>query len=104
MIKHIVLLTLSEGISLKQINLILQKLVALKQELRIHSFASGNYSSPEGLNRGYNFAFIMEFLNSSDRDHYLSHPKHIEIAQNEILPLLADGINSALAFDFQATL
>ena len=64
------------------------------------SFSYGRNNSPENLDRGFNYGFVMEFRNEIDRDFYISHPDHQKIATNEILPLLEDGINSVIVLDF----
>ncbi|WP_253307459.1 MULTISPECIES: Dabb family protein [unclassified Rickettsia] len=102
MIKHIVLFKFAANVTDKQIEQALQKLGNLKNTYipQIKSFSFGKNSSPENLNKGFNYVFIMEFLNSKDRAEYLKHPDHIKIANEDIMPLTEDGINSVIVFDY----
>jgi len=74
---------------------------ALKELIpQIKYFSYGPNNSPEGLNRGCNFGFVMEFDNVEARQIYLDHPAHIYYANEKILPNLVDGVNSPVVFDY----
>ena len=60
-------------------------------------FASGPYSSPEGLNQGYTHGFLLTFSHAAARDAYLPHPEH-ERVKAAVIPYI-DGV---IAFDFEA--
>jgi len=64
---------------------------------------SGSYDSPEGLNKGFNRAFIMVFENTDARNAYLSNPEHQQVA-GKIIANLAGGLDGAVIFDFNAPL
>ena len=66
---------------------------------QIKSFSYGENNSPEGLSKNYNYGFTMQFLSSVDRDYYLSHPDHINIAK-QLVNLLINGLDSVLVFDY----
>ena len=102
MIKHIVFLQFKSGIDGKIINEALNKLGNLRYTSipQIVNFIYGENNSPEQLNKGFNYGFIMEFKNNNDREVYLSHPDHQNLASSEILPLLQDGFNSVVVLDF----
>lgn len=102
MIKHIVLLNFRSDIPRAKIIEALEMLGELQNSdiQQIISYSYGVNNSPENLSSGFNYGFIMTFDNVYDRDYYLEHPKHKEIAQKYILPLLTDGINSVLVFDY----
>lgn len=102
MIYHIVLLQVASHVSENNIRIAIENLGALRYHdiPEILSFSYGKNASPEDLHRNYNFGFTMTFANEDDRDAYLAHPEHIRIAKEQILPLLVDGVNSALAFDY----
>ena len=102
MIKHIVLLQFKSGIDSKIINEVLNKLGNLRYTSipQIEKFIYGENNSPEQLNKNFNYGFIMEFKSNYDRDVYLSHPDHQNLASIEILPLLQDGGNSVVVLDF----
>ncbi|MGX6959798.1 MAG: Dabb family protein [Rickettsia endosymbiont of Pentastiridius leporinus] len=103
MIKHIVLFKFAEAISENQIEQALAKLGDLKNTTipQIKSFSFGKDCSPENLNKGFNYAFIMEFLNEKDRKDYLNHHDHIRIASEDIMPLTEDGVNSVIVLDYK---
>ena len=64
------------------------------------SFSGGAYSSPEGINRGFNYGFSMDFRDAASRDRYLPSPEHVAIAQ-DIGPLLdGDFDDCVVAFDY----
>lgn len=102
MIKHIVLLNVRSDVHSTKIIKALEMLGELQNSeiQQIKSYSYGLNNSPESLSREFNYGFIMTFDNVEDRDYYLEHPRHKEISKNYILPLLTDGINSVLVFDY----
>ena len=40
----------------------------------------GHSSSPEGLENGYDYGFIVTFATAQARDTYLNHPSHLPVA------------------------
>ncbi len=103
MIKHIVFLQFKSSITEMTINQVLHKLGELRHSSipQIKSFSYGLNNSPEGLNKAFNYAFIMEFNDSNERNIYLEHADHQILAKTEVLPLLEDGINSVIVVDFE---
>lgn len=102
MIRHIVLLPFKESVSPKERLSILEELGKLKETIpEIHSFSSGKNNSPEGLSRGYEHGFVMEFKNTEDRSVYLKHPSHTKLAKEKVIPALKDGKNSPVVFDYE---
>lgn len=101
MIIHIVLLHVTSQIEQSAVSAILEELGGLRYTSipEIKAFSYGENCSPEGLARGYNYGFTMQFESKADRDHYLQHPEHINIAK-KIGLILESGIDSALAFDY----
>jgi hypothetical protein len=64
------------------------------------NFSGGPYSSPEGINRGFNYGFSMDFRDAAARDRYLPSPEHVAIAE-DIGPLLDGSFDDCVvAFDF----
>ena len=101
MIKHIVLFKFKPMISEDEIASVFQELGKLQIAIsQIRSYTWGKYSSNEGLNKGFNYCFVMEFASATDRDHYLAHPEHERVKNAIVLPALQDELNSVLAFDF----
>jgi hypothetical protein len=104
MIKHIVLLAFAPNISERKVGAALDKLGNLryKEIPQIISYSYGKNCSPEALDRGFNYVFVMEFVNLSDRDIYLKHPRHHQVATEDVLPLLSNGVNSVLVMDYSS--
>jgi len=81
---------------------LLAKLGQLRKPIpQILSFSGGICTSPENLHQGFVHGFTMDFANDTDRDIYLKHPQHKEVAEKDIVPLLEDGYNSVVVFDYQ---
>ncbi len=100
MIKHIVLLKFKDGIDKNAIKNTFALLQGLQTTIpQIKSFKYGQYESKEGLNHGFEYGFEIEFATAEDRDIYLYHPDHVVVA-GKIIPLLQDGTNSLIAFDY----
>ena len=102
MIKHIVLLELAEHVKSNDIDYFINKLLDLMKTSipQIKSISHGKSCSIEGFERGYNYAFIMEFETAKDRNFYIHHEVHKKIANENILPLLKNGVDSVLVYDF----
>ncbi len=60
----------------------------------------GDNSSPEGLDRGYLYGFVMDFEDTASRDAYLIHPAH-QAAAAELLALCEGGVDGVLVFDLE---
>lgn len=102
MIKHTVLLDFKSEFTADEINHMLNHMRELTHSIsEIKSFSCGAHCSPENLNRGFTHGFTMTFENKKDRDTYLHHDNHKEVAKQIIIPALKDGINSALVFDYE---
>jgi len=63
----------------------------------ILEYTYGPYSSPEGMNQGYEYAFVMVFADAAARNLYLDHPEHEKVKQT-YLPY----VESVIAFDYEA--
>ena len=101
MITHIVLLEVAEHIKQTNITHVMESLGNLRYTTipQIQEFSYGKNNSPENLNRNYNYAFSMKFVSPEDRDYYVSHPDHKQIA-GQLIDILVDGVNSVLVIDF----
>lgn len=60
----------------------------------ISRLAEGPSTSPEGLEQGFDYALVIDFTDALARDHYLSHPAHLPLAQQ-----LQSHSTSILVFD-----
>lgn len=96
-VQHMVLVKFKECAPAEARPRLMQWLTRIKDLLpgMLH-LGGGPYSSPEGLNLGYNFGVLITFTDAKTRDQYLFHPEH-EKLKSEFLPLL-DGV---VAFDFE---
>ncbi|MBW9062947.1 Dabb family protein [Rhizobium herbae] len=56
--------------------------------------------SPEGLGKGYNSGFIIDFADATARDTYLSHPEH-EKAGARIVAATEGGVDGVFVYDFE---
>lgn len=102
MIRHIVLLTFKDSMSPKESLDLIKELGKLQETIpEIVFFSCGINNSLEGLSRGYQHGFVMDFKNEEDRLVYLNDPKHIKIAKEKILPALEDGLKSVVVFDYK---
>lgn len=77
MVDHVVLLALREDVAepdLARFAALLEGLPAAIDGIR--SVRHGPSSSPEGLERGYTYGFVVGFVDEAARDRYLPHPAH----------------------------
>ncbi len=100
MIRHMVMVKLKPGTS-KEAQSLFDRFGAMVGSFDgLLSFSGGGYSSPEGINRGFNYGFSMDFRDAASRDRYLPSPEHVAIAQ-DIGPLLDGDFDSCVvAFDY----
>ncbi len=100
MLKHLVLLKLSEHLPEQTVNAIADGLADLKKTLPgIMSFSCGSYSGEGDRNKGYNYAFSMDFIDQEFLHEYLNHPKHLQV-KKLILQALAED-DGMLVFDYE---
>lgn len=60
----------------------------------ISRLVEGPSVSPEGLEQGFDYALIIDFVDSAARDDYLPHPAHLPVAEQ-----LGQHAESVLVFD-----
>lgn len=98
MIQHIVLLKLKPATTAAQKSALLEGLVALQRENKIagiESVVGGDNNSPEGKAHGFEWGFVMTFVDAAARDAYLPHPEHKALGKNLLRPIVDD----VLVFD-----
>lgn len=61
----------------------------------ILDFRSGLNNSPEGLNKGCTYGFILTFRSEIERDQYLIHPDH-----KAFVSLVKNHLSEVFVFDF----
>jgi hypothetical protein len=100
MIHHVVLLRIKPRTSKAVLDKTFAAIGAMKKHVKgLKSFEWGPYSSTEGLNKGFNYGFVMTFTTAKERDNYLVHPEH-EKVKAAVLKLLDGGLDGVIAFDF----
>jgi hypothetical protein len=96
-VKHIVLTRIKEGTSEDKIDQLFQEILDISEAIPgVEDYVSGPNCSPEGLNHGYNYGFVMTFADIDSRDGYLKHPD-----REKITAVLQPHIESNIIFDFE---
>ncbi|WP_342220413.1 Dabb family protein [Rickettsiella endosymbiont of Miltochrista miniata] len=96
-INHVVFLPFKETSKTVEINKSFELLTNLFNELPgISSFTYGKCHDSSNKN----YVFEMNFSDESKRDNYLTDKQHVEVA-HRIIPLLENGAESIIAFDYQ---
>lgn len=93
MIQHIVLLKLKAGTTDEQKHALLEGLIALQRENKIagiESVSGGDNNSPEGKTHGFDWGFVMTFVDGAARDAYLPHPEHVALGRTLLRPIADD--------------
>ena len=99
-VKHVVLMRFREDVPTAQIEALMDDLAALRETIPgLLDFSGGAYDSPEGLNKGFGYGFVVTFADAASRDGYLDHPDHERVKQ-KVLPLLDGGLEGVVAFDY----
>jgi Stress responsive A/B Barrel Domain len=98
MIKHVVLMKLSDAKSATEIITALKNLQS--QIPGIIQFSCGTNNSPEGLQRGFTHGFTVDFVDSAARDAYLPHPAHQKVGAM-IVAACKGGIDGVLVLDWE---
>ena len=99
-VKHIVLLKFKPETKAEVISDFFADLSALESGIpEMLSYEHGPYSSNEGLNQDFTHGFVMTFSSETARDHYLTHPKHLDIATG-VQQHLVQFPSGVIAFDF----
>ena len=77
MIDHVVLLALRADVTDVALARLEDLLAALPERIDgIESVRFGPSNSPEGLEQGYSYGFLITFADGHARDRYLPHPAH----------------------------
>jgi len=95
-IRHVVHFKFKADASKEQIAKIVEEFAALKSKIsQVETLEYGTNSSPEGLDKGFKYIWIVTFKNAADRDAYLVHPAH-----KAFVELLKPSLDEALVVDF----
>lgn len=96
MIRHILLIKFKSTAETNDINMLKASFKSMPSKVEgVHSVEWGLNDSPEGKNKGYTHAVVMNFVDNAGRDNYLSHPEHDEL-KKLFRPILEDIV----VFDF----
>jgi hypothetical protein len=99
MIRHCVFFRFRSGVSADERAEIYAGLDALVGQIDgLVSARFGPNVSPEGLAKGFNDGFIMDFVDEAARDRYLPHPAH-QAAGARLVAALEGGVDGLVVFD-----
>ncbi len=101
MIRHCVFVKLKADTSAEERAGLTADLAALKDA--IPGITAAHFSanvSPEGLGRGYNFGFVMDFVDAAARDAYLPHPAHGKAA-GRLVAATEGGVEGVFVYDLE---
>lgn len=101
MIRHCVFIRFQTTVVDAERQAILSDIAALQQLIPGYlTFTAGANVSPEGLGKGFNSGFIIDFADVAARDAYLVHPAH-EKAGGRIVAATEGGIEGVFVYDFE---
>ncbi|MBX3539094.1 MAG: Dabb family protein [Chelatococcus sp.] len=101
-VEHVVLVRFRPDVAKPQIDGVFAALEQLRHTIPgITRILTGPNSSPEGLGRGYNHLFIVDFASIAARDAYLKDPGHQAVAR-QLLSLADGGTDGLVVADLAA--
>lgn len=96
-ISHVVLVRWGADTSEPILESVRTRAQSLSQSIPgITKLIEGPSVSPEGLEGGYEYALVIDFVDSASRDRYLTHPAHLPLAE-----LLQANAASLVVFDVE---
>ena len=97
MIRHVVLIKPQPNLDPDLIEQARSGLEALPGQIPgIAAFAFGLNNSPEGMTKGFEIGFTIDFVDAAARDAYLPHPAH-----QAYIPSVGAIAADVLVFDFE---
>lgn len=91
-LRHVVCFQFKKEISQERQAQAIEDFLALKNLIpEIKKFEGGEDISVEGLNKGFTHCYVLTFESEADRDSYIPHPAHIQLAEKN-KPLMSDLI------------
>ena len=98
MIRHIILIKFKATIAVEEIKSLQAKFESMPSKIEgVHSVEWGLNNSPEGKNKGYTYAVLMNFVDNAGRDNYLPHPEH-----DKLKTLFSPMLEDLVVFDYTA--
>ncbi len=90
-VDHLVLIKLKTDATRKQIDDLTGALLSLKDEVPgIIDIGAGVNNSPEGQDKGHNYALFVRLKDAATRDAYLIDPRHQSVVVEYAVPILED--------------
>ena len=90
MIRHILLIKFKATAKTNEINKLKASFESMPAKVEgVDSVEWGLNDSPEGKNKGYTHAVMMNFVDNAARDNYLPHPEHDKL-KKIFRPILED--------------
>jgi hypothetical protein len=94
-VTHIVLVRWSPDSDEKQREDVRARVRALRDLVDgVVSLVEGPSTSPEGLEQGFDYGFVVTFADSDARDEYLPHPEHVPVGK-----LIGEAAAEVVVFD-----
>jgi hypothetical protein len=101
MIRHVVLFKARKDATPAEIDAVYAALRDLKRTVPgITAFSIGRNVSPEGLGRGYDHGFVVDFTDAAARDGYLPHPEHQKAAA-ALVAICEGGVEGIVVSDHE---
>ena len=80
-VNHVVLVSWNEGAAAGAEDFVRPAIRDFRERIPgVLAVAEGHSSSPEGLEGGYQYGFVVTFATAQARDEYLDHPVHRPVA------------------------
>ena len=96
MIRHIILIEFKSTAKTSEINELKSSFESMPLKVGgVHSVEWGLNDSPEGKNKNYTHAVLMNFVDAAGRDNYLPHPEH-----GELKKLFSPILEDLVVFDY----
>ncbi len=103
MIRHVVLVRFRDDVPPGEVAAIMGGLADLRRQMDgLRLFVHGPNVSPEGLSRGFNHVFTVDFDDAAARDRYLALPEH-EAAGARLVRAAEGGLSGLTVLDFALT-
>ncbi len=101
MIRHIVLIKFSEGVSEAKIADLFTELKQIESKLAgLRAITAGRSESPEQMERGYMHGFVADFDSWADLQAYQDHPDH-QLLGSKLVAHAVGGKDGILCFDLE---
>lgn len=91
-LRHVVCFQFKKEVSQERRSQAIEDFLDLKNQIpEIKKFEGGEDISVEGLSKGFTHCYVLTFESEADRDIYIPHPSHIQLAEKN-KPLMSDLI------------